>query len=250
MRVYGLPVLQSAFSTALVVAPLLIPSSYILQSFAKIVFLIVFLGAVHGLIVLPALLAAYYSRRNNFNLAVALVKAVFIHCKLLRSVNVMEGGIIGTFRWYIFMCLVNSFVICITTPYLVRWRLATQQRVEREPRFTPKKEFRHQMCMMERDTQIYLKLTITVQGDRSCGLYFNEILGVPPLLPRCSAHSATFPPARAQLGRLGNIPETTKLNLTWSVTIYSIFLYWFMMWKRIFRPIFLSLFKRSQLWSS
>merc|ERR1712061_740967 len=88
---------SSIFSTALVVAPLLIPSSYILQSFAKIVFLIVFLGAVHGLIVLPALLAAYYSRRNNFNLAVALVKAVFIHCKLLRSVNVMEGGIIGTF---------------------------------------------------------------------------------------------------------------------------------------------------------
>ena len=107
MRVYGLPVLQSAFSTALVVAPLLIPSSYILRNFAKIVFLIVFLGAVHGLIVLPALLAAVYSRRNIFSLAVAFVKAVangtliFVHCKMLRSVNVMEGGILGTFRWYI-----------------------------------------------------------------------------------------------------------------------------------------------------
>ena len=32
-------------------------------------------------------------------------------------------------------------------------------------------------------------------------------LGVPPLLPSCYAHSARFPPAQAQLGRLSNIPE-------------------------------------------
>ena len=171
MRVYALPVLQSAFSTALVVAPLLVPSSYILRNFAKIVILIVFLGAVHGLIVLPALFAAYYSRRNIFGLIVALVKTVakgtlmFIRCKVVRSVNVMDSAILGTFRLYIFMHLVNYFIsilFCINPPYLVYWRMRTQKRLQRQPRSTAKKEFHHQTCMMVRDTQIYLNLSITV----------------------------------------------------------------------------------------
>ena len=43
--------------------------------------------------------------------------------------------------------------------------------------------------------------------------FVGEKFGVLPLLLSCSAHSARFPPARAELGRLSNIPDISKLNL-------------------------------------
>ena len=43
--------------------------------------------------------------------------------------------------------------------------------------------------------------------------FVDEKLGVPPLLPTCCTHSVRFPPAQAQLGRLSNIPDISKLNL-------------------------------------
>ena len=44
-------------------------------------------------------------------------------------------------------------------------------------------------------------------------LLLTKKLGIPPLLSSCSSHSARFPPAQAELGRLSNIPEISKQNL-------------------------------------
>ena len=48
--------------------------------------------------------------------------------------------------------------------------------------------------------------------------FVGEKLGFPPLQPSCSANSARLPLAQAELGRLHNIPDISKLNLGRSQT--------------------------------
>ncbi|XP_025835862.1 patched domain-containing protein 3 [Agrilus planipennis] len=55
----GLPIFQGAFSTILGMAMLLFPGSYIFDVFFKMVFLVVFFGAMHGLFLLPVLLSLF-----------------------------------------------------------------------------------------------------------------------------------------------------------------------------------------------
>jgi len=55
----GLPILQGAISTILGVIGLMIAPSYIFVTFFKMVFLVIVLGAVHGLFLLPVLLSLF-----------------------------------------------------------------------------------------------------------------------------------------------------------------------------------------------
>ena len=57
LRAYGPPIVQGAISTVLAVIPLFWLPSYILQTFSKMVLLVVAEGALHGLIILPAIMA-------------------------------------------------------------------------------------------------------------------------------------------------------------------------------------------------
>ena len=53
----GYPVVQGALSTIVGVLPLLLPTSYIYQTFVKMMFLVIFLGLLHGFLVLPVVLS-------------------------------------------------------------------------------------------------------------------------------------------------------------------------------------------------
>jgi patched domain-containing protein len=55
----GLPIVQGAFSTILGVVALLLAESYIFLVFFKMVFLVIFFGAMHGLLLLPVLLSLF-----------------------------------------------------------------------------------------------------------------------------------------------------------------------------------------------
>nr|CAD7394216.1 unnamed protein product [Timema cristinae] len=55
----GLPIVQGAFSTILAVITLIFAGSYIFLVFFKMVFLVVFFGAMHGLFLLPVLLSLF-----------------------------------------------------------------------------------------------------------------------------------------------------------------------------------------------
>lgn len=55
----GLPIIQGAVSTILGVFGLAFAPSYVYVTFFKMVFLVIFLGAVHGLILLPVLLSLF-----------------------------------------------------------------------------------------------------------------------------------------------------------------------------------------------
>ncbi|XP_063233113.1 patched domain-containing protein 3-like [Bacillus rossius redtenbacheri] len=55
----GLPIVQGAFSTILAVVTLIFAGSYIFLVFFKMVFLVVFFGAMHGLFLLPVLLSLF-----------------------------------------------------------------------------------------------------------------------------------------------------------------------------------------------
>lgn len=57
LSAYGPPIVQGAISTILAVIPMFVLPSYILQSFTKMVTLVIGVGAFHGLIVLPAIMA-------------------------------------------------------------------------------------------------------------------------------------------------------------------------------------------------
>lgn len=59
LSAYGPPIVQGAISTILGVLPMFYLSSYILQSFTKMVILVITLGALHGLMVLPALMTCF-----------------------------------------------------------------------------------------------------------------------------------------------------------------------------------------------
>lgn len=53
LEAFGMPIIQSAFSTVLGVMPLFFIDSYILQSFATMMTLVICLGTIHGLVFLP-----------------------------------------------------------------------------------------------------------------------------------------------------------------------------------------------------
>ena len=55
----GLPIIQGAVSTILGVVGLAFASSYLYFTFFKMIFLVIFLGAIHGLILLPVLLSLF-----------------------------------------------------------------------------------------------------------------------------------------------------------------------------------------------
>lgn len=55
----GLPIVQGSFSTILSVFALILADSYIFLVFFKMVFLVVFFGAMHGLFLLPVLLSLF-----------------------------------------------------------------------------------------------------------------------------------------------------------------------------------------------
>ncbi|CAB3255396.1 unnamed protein product [Arctia plantaginis] len=55
----GLPIVQGSFSTILGVVALLLADSYIFLVFFKMVFMVIFFGAMHGLFLLPVLLSLF-----------------------------------------------------------------------------------------------------------------------------------------------------------------------------------------------
>lgn len=55
----GLPILQGSFSTILAVLALVFADSYIFLVFFKMIFLVIFFGAMHGLFLLPVLLSLF-----------------------------------------------------------------------------------------------------------------------------------------------------------------------------------------------
>lgn len=55
----GLPICQGSFSTILGVIALLLADSYIFSVFFKMVFMVIFFGAMHGLFLLPVLLSLF-----------------------------------------------------------------------------------------------------------------------------------------------------------------------------------------------
>ncbi|XP_039297069.1 patched domain-containing protein 3-like [Nilaparvata lugens] len=55
----GLPIFQGAISTILGVAALVLADSYIFLVFFKMIFLVVFFGAIHGILLLPVLLTMF-----------------------------------------------------------------------------------------------------------------------------------------------------------------------------------------------
>ena len=81
----GKPVAQSAGSTLLTVALVASTDSYVLNSFATIVCLAILYGAIHGLIILPALLHSFApsSCRNQAGLrpSLALFFLLTLSCK-------------------------------------------------------------------------------------------------------------------------------------------------------------------------
>jgi len=55
----GLPIVQGAISTVLGVVALLVAPSYIFITFFKVIFLVIFIAAMHGLLLLPVLLSLF-----------------------------------------------------------------------------------------------------------------------------------------------------------------------------------------------
>ena len=61
LSMYGPPIIQGAISTLLAVWPLSLVDSYILQTFTKMVFLVIVSGVLHGLVFLPTFLVVIYN---------------------------------------------------------------------------------------------------------------------------------------------------------------------------------------------
>ena len=59
MFALGLPISQGAISTVLGVLALVLAPSYIFVTFFKMVFLVIILGALHGIFLLPVLLSMF-----------------------------------------------------------------------------------------------------------------------------------------------------------------------------------------------
>ena len=126
MRAYGTPVLLSTISTTIVVVPLLPPSSYILHSFSKIVIATVSLGAVHGLLVLPTLLAAFDDHLSVAGPAQASFSGMrgalmSIRRRIVQSADIMDSGAlgVGTFRWHLLFVLGLEIQISLFQAHLI-----------------------------------------------------------------------------------------------------------------------------------
>lgn len=82
----GLPIVQGSFSTILGVVALLLADSYIFSVFFKMVFMVIFFGAMHGLFLLPVLLSLFgpgsCTRRTN-DVKVSKVEKPFPHPYIL-----------------------------------------------------------------------------------------------------------------------------------------------------------------------
>ena len=59
------PILNSAMTTMLGVCPLFFVGSYILNSFAKLMVVVILLGTVHGVLVIPTLLSLLFMCRER-----------------------------------------------------------------------------------------------------------------------------------------------------------------------------------------
>lgn len=83
----GLPILQGSCSTILGVIALLLAESYIFLVFFKMVFLVIFFGAMHGLFLLPVLLSlfgpgsydAWCGKKKNKELKLSSIEKAFPH---------------------------------------------------------------------------------------------------------------------------------------------------------------------------
>ncbi|XP_078391128.1 patched domain-containing protein 3-like [Cetorhinus maximus] len=61
----GYPILQGALSTIMGIAVLSVAGSYIFRTFFKIMFLVIFFGAVHGIMFIPVILTLYQACGNQ-----------------------------------------------------------------------------------------------------------------------------------------------------------------------------------------
>lgn len=59
----GTPILQSASSTILGVLFMSTTESYVFRSFLKTIIIVIFLGVLHGLVILPVLLTTFDKKR-------------------------------------------------------------------------------------------------------------------------------------------------------------------------------------------
>ncbi|XP_045785831.1 patched domain-containing protein 3 [Maniola jurtina] len=76
----GLPIVQGSFSTILGVIALLLADSYIFSVFFKMVFMVIFFGAMHGLFLLPVLLSLFgpgSCTRHEKDLKISKVEKLF-----------------------------------------------------------------------------------------------------------------------------------------------------------------------------
>ncbi|OWR54203.1 Ptc-related protein [Danaus plexippus plexippus] len=76
----GLPIVQGSFSTILGVVALLLADSYIFSVFFKMVFMVIFFGAMHGLFLLPVLLSLFgpgSCTRETKEIKIAKVDKIF-----------------------------------------------------------------------------------------------------------------------------------------------------------------------------
>ncbi|XP_023935051.2 patched domain-containing protein 3 isoform X1 [Bicyclus anynana] len=76
----GLPIVQGSFSTILGVVALLLADSYIFSVFFKMVFMVIFFGAMHGLFLLPVLLSLFgpgSCTRHEKDLKISKVEKIF-----------------------------------------------------------------------------------------------------------------------------------------------------------------------------
>ena len=74
MTAYGPPIVKGAISTVLAVVPLFFIPSYIQQTFSKMVVLVIFCGALHGLIIIPAMMATLQSAITKFQEALRKIE--------------------------------------------------------------------------------------------------------------------------------------------------------------------------------
>lgn len=78
----GLPICQGSFSTILGVIALLLADSYLFSVFFKMVFMVIFFGAMHGLFLLPVLLSLFgpgSCTRQEKDLKMSSVEKCFPH---------------------------------------------------------------------------------------------------------------------------------------------------------------------------
>ncbi|XP_041977331.1 patched domain-containing protein 3 isoform X2 [Aricia agestis] len=104
----GLPIVQGSFSTILGVVALLLADSYIFSVFFKMVFMVIFFGAMHGLFLLPVLLSLFgpgsCTRSKDADLKITKAEKCYpnpymphpqlmLHDKMYNGKNINPNGI-------------------------------------------------------------------------------------------------------------------------------------------------------------